>query len=311
MADGTRRQMALVGFMQAGNATVYAGSWRHPATEHGFLTAGYYEKLGRTLEEGCFDLMFFDDRLAMPGIYGGSVAEAVRNGARPVKLDLSIVLGIVAGVDPLHRPRRHVLHDLLLAVPRGPHLRHAGPPVRRPSGLERRHIRERQRGAELRRRRSTSPTTPATTGPTSSSRRRPACGTAGRTTRWCSTGDPALRRPRQGARARPRGRVVRRARPADRAPRPAGTAAPLQAGSSGRGGSSRPSWAELIFTGDPGSTSPGALQGPEGEDRRARARPGLGQDAAPWPTRWWASQRPTPRSASSCSSTIWSTPWHR
>lgn len=90
--------MALVGFMQAGNTTVYAGSWRHPATEHGFLTASYYQKLGRTLEEGCFDLMFFDDRLAMPGIYGASVADAVRLGARPVKLDLSVVLGIIAGV---------------------------------------------------------------------------------------------------------------------------------------------------------------------------------------------------------------------
>jgi FMN-dependent oxidoreductase (nitrilotriacetate monooxygenase family) len=89
--------MSLVGFMQAGSTTVYAGSWRHPATEHGFLTAGYYQKLGRTLEDGCFDLMFFDDRLAMPGIYGGSVADAVRLGARPVKLDLSIVLGLVAG----------------------------------------------------------------------------------------------------------------------------------------------------------------------------------------------------------------------
>ena len=42
-------------------------------------------------------MMFFDDRLAMPGIYGGSVAEAVRLGARPVKLDLSVVLGVVAG----------------------------------------------------------------------------------------------------------------------------------------------------------------------------------------------------------------------
>ncbi len=94
---GPMKQMSLVGFMQAGNATVYAGSWRHPATEHGFLTAGYYAKLGRTLEEGCFDMMFFDDRLAMPGIYGGSVAEAVRHGARPVKLDLSIVLGVIAG----------------------------------------------------------------------------------------------------------------------------------------------------------------------------------------------------------------------
>ena len=91
------RQMSLVGFMQAGNVTVYSGSWRHPATEHGFLDASYYQKLGRTLEEGCFDLMFFDDRLAMPGIYGGSVAEAVRLGARPVKLDLSVVLGLLAG----------------------------------------------------------------------------------------------------------------------------------------------------------------------------------------------------------------------
>jgi FMN-dependent oxidoreductase (nitrilotriacetate monooxygenase family) len=91
------RQMSLVGFMQAANTSVYAGSWRHPATEHAFLTASYYEKLGRTLEDGCFDLMFFDDRLAMPGIYAGSVAEAVRLGARPVKLDLSIVLGVVAG----------------------------------------------------------------------------------------------------------------------------------------------------------------------------------------------------------------------
>ncbi len=92
------RQMSLVAFMQAGSTTVYAGSWRHPATEHSFLDQRYYQKLGRTLEEGCFDMMFFDDRLAMPGIYGGSVAEAVRLGARPVKLDLSIVLGLLAGV---------------------------------------------------------------------------------------------------------------------------------------------------------------------------------------------------------------------
>ncbi len=94
----TKRSMSLVGFMQAGSTTVYAGSWRHPATEHGFLSARYYAKLGRILEEGCFDMMFFDDRLAMPGIYGGSVAEAVRLGARPVKLDLSVVLGVIAGV---------------------------------------------------------------------------------------------------------------------------------------------------------------------------------------------------------------------
>ncbi len=83
--------------MQAGNVSVYSGSWRHPATEHGYLDAAYYADLGRTLERGCFDLMFFDDRLAMPSIYAGSAAEAIRYGARPVKLDLSVVLGVVAG----------------------------------------------------------------------------------------------------------------------------------------------------------------------------------------------------------------------
>ncbi|ORW93438.1 monooxygenase [Mycobacterium sp. IEC1808] len=88
--------MSLVAFMQAGSTSVYAGSWRHPATEHGYLDASYYAKIGRQLEDGCFDLMFFDDRLAMPGIYGSSVAEAVRYGARPVKLDLSVVLGVLA-----------------------------------------------------------------------------------------------------------------------------------------------------------------------------------------------------------------------
>ena len=146
------QQMSLVGFMQAGNATVYAGSWRHPATEHGFLTAGYYEKLGRTLEEGCFDMMFFDDRLAMPSIYGGSVAEAVRHGARPVKLDLSIVLGVIAGATRSIGLGATYSTTYYSPVPRGPDLRHPRPPHRGPGGLERGHLGQRQRGAELRRR---------------------------------------------------------------------------------------------------------------------------------------------------------------
>ena len=96
MVERRSDKMSLVAFMQAGSTSVYAGSWRHPATEHSYLDASYYAKVGRQLEEGCFDLMVFDDRLTMPGIYGGSVAEAVRYGARPVKLDLSVVLGVLA-----------------------------------------------------------------------------------------------------------------------------------------------------------------------------------------------------------------------
>ena len=130
--------------------------------------------------------MFFDDRLAMPGIYGGSVAEAVRTGARPVKLDLSIVLGICAAVTdriglgatysttyytPFHVARTFATLDHLSGG------RAAWNVVTSVNDSEAQNygLKEASR------------TTPATTGPTSSSRRRPGCGTPGRTTRWCST----------------------------------------------------------------------------------------------------------------------------
>jgi hypothetical protein len=38
-----------------------------------------------------------DDRLVMPGVYRNSVADAVRYGALPIKLDLSAVLGGIIG----------------------------------------------------------------------------------------------------------------------------------------------------------------------------------------------------------------------
>lgn len=100
MTSGTsgsdERQMALVGFMQASNVSVYAGSWLHPDSSDQFLTAEYYQHIGRVLEQGCFDMLFFDDRLAMPGIYGNSVADTVRSGARCVKLDVSLTLAMIA-----------------------------------------------------------------------------------------------------------------------------------------------------------------------------------------------------------------------
>jgi FMN-dependent oxidoreductase (nitrilotriacetate monooxygenase family) len=89
--------MTLVAFMQASNVSVYAGSWRYPSTASDYLDARYYQRIARTLEEGTFDMMFFDDRLAMPAIYGDSAAEAVRTGARPIKMDLMTVLGLCAG----------------------------------------------------------------------------------------------------------------------------------------------------------------------------------------------------------------------
>src|SRR5260370_41860847 len=125
------RQMTLVGFMQAGNVTVYSGSWRYPSADLGFLTMDYYTHIAQVLEEGKFDCVFFDDRLAMPGVYGDSVAEAVRYGARPVKLDLTAVLGGI--IPPPTRNGGRATHPTTLfqPYPRARHLTNLHPPPRR------------------------------------------------------------------------------------------------------------------------------------------------------------------------------------
>src|SRR6202046_4105408 len=187
----TSRQMALVAFMQAGSTSVYAGSWRHPAAAHGYHDASYYAKIGRQLEEGCCDLMFFDDRLAMPGIYGGSVADAVKYGARPGKLDLSIVLGVlgqgashiglVGGRGPPPPTRR--------SPSRAPSPRSITcPAAGRPGTSSPRSTTARPRTSGWK---HIWATTPATTGLRNSSKPPSGCGTPGKTTPSCTTGSTA------------------------------------------------------------------------------------------------------------------------
>lgn len=94
----TPRQISLIGFLQAQNCSQYTGSWRHPASMGDFLTPAYYQRIARTLEDGLFDMAFFDDRLAMPDIYGGDHRETVANGVRPVKLDPTAVMMTMAAV---------------------------------------------------------------------------------------------------------------------------------------------------------------------------------------------------------------------
>ncbi len=81
-------KMILGAFLQAANCSNYAASWRHPASDPSFLTAGYYQEIARSLEAGKFHFGFIDDRLAMPSRYNDSVEDAVRHGIRAVKLDL-------------------------------------------------------------------------------------------------------------------------------------------------------------------------------------------------------------------------------
>jgi FMN-dependent oxidoreductase (nitrilotriacetate monooxygenase family) len=88
MADRGRRDMTLIAFLQAQNCSNYPGSWRHAEAIPDFLSAEHYMRIARTLEEGKFHLAFFDDRLAMPDIYGDDHGPAVEHGIRSVKLDL-------------------------------------------------------------------------------------------------------------------------------------------------------------------------------------------------------------------------------
>ena len=297
MAEGTRRQMALVGFMQAGNATVYAGSWRHPATEHGFLTAGYYEKLGRTLEDGCFDLMFFDDRLAMPGIYGGSVAEAVRTGARPVKLDLSIVLGIVAGAtrsiglgatysttyySPFHVARTFATLDHLSGG------RAAWNVVTSVNDGEAQNYGMKEHLAHDTRYDRADEFLEATTG------------------LWDSWDDdtlvldretPLFAHPDKVHELDYKGEWFDVRGPLTVPRTPQGRPVLMQAGSSGRGREFAAKWAELIFTGDPGFDIAARIT-------RTRRRRSASKDVTPppskcsrWPTPWSGSPRPMPKNA--------------
>lgn len=92
MSEQNKRQMTLVAFLQAQNCSNYPASWRHPQTMPDFMSPQYYQRIARTLEEGKFDLAFFDDRLAMPDRYGDDYEEAVRHGIRVVKMDLVSIM---------------------------------------------------------------------------------------------------------------------------------------------------------------------------------------------------------------------------
>ena len=120
-------------------------------------------------------------------------------------LEPTVLLTALARRHRAHRPDRDRVDDLQRAVQPGPALRLARPRQRRPRRLEHRHHRRRRRGPQLRPRRPARRTPTATSGPPSSSRSPPSCGTAGRTTRRSATRRAASGATRQRIRThRPR-----------------------------------------------------------------------------------------------------------
>ncbi|MGJ3562130.1 LLM class flavin-dependent oxidoreductase [Streptomyces sp. INA 01156] len=88
-------QMHLAAFVTAGPGQ--PGGWRHPGSEPGWLSASYYQHIGRVLEQGKFDLMFLPDILSVPDRLGGSMDSQLRYGALgSLRLDPTPVLSAVA-----------------------------------------------------------------------------------------------------------------------------------------------------------------------------------------------------------------------
>ncbi|ATE64263.1 LLM class flavin-dependent oxidoreductase [Rhizorhabdus dicambivorans] len=81
------RQMTLIAFLQAQNCSNFPASWRHPEAAQDFTSAAYYQRIGKTLEAAKIHLAFFDDRLAIPDIYGDDFRVTMREGIRAAKLD--------------------------------------------------------------------------------------------------------------------------------------------------------------------------------------------------------------------------------
>ncbi|MGI4798542.1 MAG: LLM class flavin-dependent oxidoreductase [Janthinobacterium lividum] len=92
----TSRTMNLIAFLQAQNCSNYPGSWRHEASMIDFMTPEYYQRIGRILEDGKFQMAFFDDRLAIPDIYGDDHASTIEHGVRAVKMDLTPIVTAMA-----------------------------------------------------------------------------------------------------------------------------------------------------------------------------------------------------------------------
>lgn len=90
-------KMSLAAFASASTTVGGIGAWAHLSSDLGVVDPQYYINLARSVERGGFDILFFDDRLAMPAVYGDSIAETARLGSRALKLDLITILGLIAG----------------------------------------------------------------------------------------------------------------------------------------------------------------------------------------------------------------------
>jgi FMN-dependent oxidoreductase (nitrilotriacetate monooxygenase family) len=91
--------MHLCGFLIAGPVVHSHAIWRNPAHETPFLSLDHYVRIARLLEQGCFDFLFFADRLAIADRYGDSHAAGLARGDQDAtRMDPMPILGAMAAV---------------------------------------------------------------------------------------------------------------------------------------------------------------------------------------------------------------------
>ncbi len=91
-------QMHLVGMINPPTSQ-YAENWRNPLGRSDWLRGEFYADLGRLLERGRFDMIFFADALAVPEAADGSFATTLRTGGKgSIYLDPIATVSLVAGV---------------------------------------------------------------------------------------------------------------------------------------------------------------------------------------------------------------------
>ncbi|WP_446429311.1 NtaA/DmoA family FMN-dependent monooxygenase [Leucobacter sp. 1207-22] len=79
--DDTARQMHLVAMVNPPTSQ-YAENWRNPLSRNDWLSGRFFADLARTLERGCFDMMFFADALAVPEDRAGEFATTLRTAGK-------------------------------------------------------------------------------------------------------------------------------------------------------------------------------------------------------------------------------------
>ncbi|WP_239683969.1 NtaA/DmoA family FMN-dependent monooxygenase [Leucobacter musarum] len=91
------RGMHLVGMVNPPTSQ-YSENWRNPLGRTDWLSGAFYADLGRTLERGCFDMIFFADALAVPEDGAGEFATTLRTaGKGAIYLDPITKVSLVAG----------------------------------------------------------------------------------------------------------------------------------------------------------------------------------------------------------------------